>query len=510
MSDIKTEIGAEIVGRSIVDMLKLILGMILGAFKGFAPEMAKSATEKMAKNMEQYRVETLWLFRKLAATNSDASARLFRRHEDRLHLNARNYGAGEPYRPGDENTFVTVFSKIYRAFDKPEQHQERMELVEWLGSIPDSEDASFDAKLEFAIDDRVFQWIRRIGGSRGMRLFLWAGGITAITTMAATTIYLGILSVVALVGFAIPLGFVIYGISTGTQMITLLGGLLWGFFSLLVLAAASPAAWVVNAIWDNEGITGKVQRVGEKYVNFVAWWLMIGHFIALTSAIVPMHRNPLAAMFVWVAIFCLCAAKRIWRFGTETLRNIVVRTCTVTIIVGILSCFAPATAEAMGKKIIPNPEEDKGVARTVECWQPWTDKVPDGCPTPTPAPQTQGQAQPATPASTSITTLENPPDFPVCENAGETIELNFGPDGGGEAPLRTDCWTRKFKVMPTVDVSFRVDNSSGKGYEYLFLSGERVPVTEDGTLIGTKYGRLMFRLRGLHGEGHARVAIRPL
>lgn len=145
----------------------IIAGVVPGLVEGLKTGF-KTAGEgvgaRVVKTLEEARSELLAFIQSLEAEDALASQTLIRRQQDRQFLRPRNYGENKPYRPGDENLYVQLLSKFYRALDKPEQAEIRKETFKWFGRLSDEE---FDATIEFLHDDRAVQWLKRIGAGIG-------------------------------------------------------------------------------------------------------------------------------------------------------------------------------------------------------------------------------------------------------------------------------------------------------------------------------------------------------
>ena len=137
-----------------------IMDAIKEALKDGAKKAGEVATDKILKKFEERRDEMLAFIRGLSAIDPYASATLLRRHEERNFCQKRSY-SDECYKPGDENEFVELLTKLYVALDEPDERNIRIQVFKWLGNIPDKE---FDARLEFLKHDVVLQWLKKFLG----------------------------------------------------------------------------------------------------------------------------------------------------------------------------------------------------------------------------------------------------------------------------------------------------------------------------------------------------------
>lgn len=116
------------------------------------------AEEVRKKLTDEHRAELLAYLGELDAYNKKASKNLLRRQAERNAQAPRSYGNHEKYKPGDEDRYVTLLTKLYLALDDEHEKNARMQTFEWLGEMGDEE---FDAVLELLNHDVILQYTQK-------------------------------------------------------------------------------------------------------------------------------------------------------------------------------------------------------------------------------------------------------------------------------------------------------------------------------------------------------------
>lgn len=153
LAKLKEAIGFDIVISAVV--AGLLDFMRNGIKKG-----GEVATEKITKKLEEHRAEMLAFIRGLAAEDKEASEKFFERQKIRNQCKKKSYSE-EKYKPGDEDLYVELLTKLYIALNEPQEQEIRKEIFKWLGHLSDED---FDLTLEFLKHDVFIQWIRRFWG----------------------------------------------------------------------------------------------------------------------------------------------------------------------------------------------------------------------------------------------------------------------------------------------------------------------------------------------------------
>lgn len=135
-----------------------VVASLLDALKNGAKKAGDKAVEKIISKMDERRGEMLAFIRGLVARDKEASETLIKRQHDRQFCRQRSYGEKKQYLPGDEDTYVTLLTKLYIALDESDEEIARQEIFVWLGRISDED---FDATIEFLHHDIFVQWLKR-------------------------------------------------------------------------------------------------------------------------------------------------------------------------------------------------------------------------------------------------------------------------------------------------------------------------------------------------------------
>lgn len=141
----------------------VIAGVIAGLVDGFkvgARKEGEIVAEKIVKKFEEHRAEMFAFLRSLAAKDEEASKKLFERQRIRKLCQNKSY-SDEKYKPGDEDLYVELLTKLFMALNEPSEQNTRREIFKWLGHLSDED---FDLTLEFLRHDVFVQWIRRFWG----------------------------------------------------------------------------------------------------------------------------------------------------------------------------------------------------------------------------------------------------------------------------------------------------------------------------------------------------------
>lgn len=141
----------------------VIAGVIAGLVDGFkvgARKEGEIVAEKIVKKFEEHRAEMLAFLRGLAASDKEASEKLFERQRIRS-LCQKKFYSEERYKPGDEDLYVELLTKLYMALNEPSEKEIRVEVFKWLGHLSDED---FDLTIEFLKHDVFIQWLRRFWG----------------------------------------------------------------------------------------------------------------------------------------------------------------------------------------------------------------------------------------------------------------------------------------------------------------------------------------------------------
>ena len=122
-------------------------------------KVGEHAAEEVKKKLtDEHRAELLAYLGELGAYNEVASKNLLRRQAERNAQVPRSYGGHEKYKPGDEDRYVTLLTKLYLALNDEHEKNARMETFGWLGEMSDEE---FDAALELLNHDVILQYAQK-------------------------------------------------------------------------------------------------------------------------------------------------------------------------------------------------------------------------------------------------------------------------------------------------------------------------------------------------------------
>lgn len=122
-------------------------------------KMGDQVAEEVKKKLtDEHRAELLAYLCGLEAYSKKASKSFLRRQAERQVLAPRSYGDHDKYKPGDEDRYITLLTKLYLALDDEHEKNARIQTFKWLGEMSDEE---FDAVLEVLHHDVILQYFKK-------------------------------------------------------------------------------------------------------------------------------------------------------------------------------------------------------------------------------------------------------------------------------------------------------------------------------------------------------------